>query len=194
MSHSAENTRRNSSEPLLGPQDQRLCHEEEELFTPENIPAVPEDLKPVIARLCISHFLSAWNSRLFEFGSVLFLASIYPDTLMPVSVYALFRAAAAITLSPAIGLWIDKGHRLFVVRTSIIGERVAIAASCAIFLVLEARRDNDSWVDYLLFATIVLLAGVEKLCAVMNRVSVTRDWVSEIHLASAAFANPKIGR
>ena len=135
--------------------------------------------QPVILRLCISHFLSAWNSRLFEFGSVLFLTSIYPDTLMPVSIYALVRAAAAISLSPAIGAWIDKGNRLFIVRTSIIGERLAIATSCAIFLVLSKLAHKGSVLNHALFSIIVCLAGVEKLCSIMNSVSVTRDWVRQ---------------
>jgi hypothetical protein len=70
-------------------------------------------------RLYISHFLSTWNSRLFEFGAVLFLASIFPATLLPTSIYALTRSAAAIVLSPAVGRYIDRGNRLQVVRTSI---------------------------------------------------------------------------
>ncbi|KAJ3728187.1 hypothetical protein DFJ43DRAFT_1085170 [Lentinula guzmanii] len=38
--------------------------------------------------LYISHFLSTWNSRVFEFGAVLYLATIYPGTLLPMSIYA----------------------------------------------------------------------------------------------------------
>lgn len=70
-------------------------------------------------RLYISHFLSTWNSRVFEFGAVLYLASIYPGTLLPMSVYALSRQASAIVLSPAIGRFIDNSNRLKVVRLSI---------------------------------------------------------------------------
>ena len=70
-------------------------------------------------RLYVSHFLSTWNSRLFEFGAVLFLASIFPGTLLPLSSYALVRAASAIILSPAVGRYIDNGNRLRVVQLSI---------------------------------------------------------------------------
>jgi hypothetical protein len=73
----------------------------------------------VTSRLYISHFLSTWNSRVFEFGAALYLASIFPGTLLPMSVYALARGAAAILFSPAIGQYIDKGNRLQVVRLSI---------------------------------------------------------------------------
>ena len=70
-------------------------------------------------RLYISHFLSTWNSRVFEFGAVLFIAKIYPGTLLPVSIYAVVRSASAIVLSPKVGKYIDVNDRLKVVRSSI---------------------------------------------------------------------------
>lgn len=81
----------------------------------------PENqLKSGIAyRLYISHFLSTWNSRVFEFGAVLYLATLYPGTLLPMSVYALSRGLAAIVFAPAVGFYVDVGNRLQVVRVSI---------------------------------------------------------------------------
>ena len=121
--------------------------------------------------------------RLFEFGSVLFLASIYPDTLLPMSVYALARGAAAIAFSPSIGAWIDRGDRLNVVRVSIVGQRVAVAGSCGIFWALEKGQDGvlraGREAQKGLFAAVVLLGCLEKLCSVMNIVAVERDWVSK---------------
>ena len=70
-------------------------------------------------QLYISHFLSTWNVRGFEFGAVLFLATIFPGTLLPMSVYALLRATAAMLLSPLVGRLIDSGERLKVIRLSI---------------------------------------------------------------------------
>lgn len=114
----------------------------------------------------------------FEFAAVLFLASIFHGTLLPMSVYALVRSGAAIMFGQPIGSLIDRGNRLAVVRASIIGGRLAIAASCGLFWALERR---GQWVDEhlkeRLFALTVVLACVEKLCTVMNVVSVERDWV-----------------
>ena len=70
-------------------------------------------------QLYVSHLLSTWNVRGFEFGAVLFLATIFPGTLLPMSVYALVRAASAIVLSPVVGRYIDSGARLQVIRVSI---------------------------------------------------------------------------
>lgn len=77
------------------------------------------DYRHVRNLLYISHFLSTWNSRLFEFGAFLFLANIYPNTLLPASVYALSRAASAAILSPVLGGYIDRVNRLSIVRMSI---------------------------------------------------------------------------
>lgn len=136
---------------------------------------VPRSLE---IRLYVSHFLSTWNSRLFEFAAVLFLASIFPDTLLPMSVYALVRSGAAIIFGQSIGSLIDRGNRLAVVRASIVGQRLAVAASCGLFWALERRGE---WLGGRLgeglFALTVVLACIEKVCAVMNLVSVERDWV-----------------
>ena len=67
----------------------------------------------------VSHFLSTWNSRAFEFGGVLYLATIFPGTLLPMSVYALTRGLSAMLFAPAVGQYIDTSDRLQVVRLSI---------------------------------------------------------------------------
>jgi iron-regulated transporter 1 len=67
----------------------------------------------------VSHFLSTWNSRVFEFGGVLYLATIFPGTLLPMSVYALTRGLSAVFFAPAVGQYIDTSNRLQVVRLSI---------------------------------------------------------------------------
>ena len=70
-------------------------------------------------RLYVSHFLSTCNSRVFEFGAVLYLATIFPGTLLPMSVYAVARGLSAVFLSSLVGRYVDTADRLKVVRTSI---------------------------------------------------------------------------
>lgn len=133
--------------------------------------------------LYISHFLSTWNSRGFEFGAVLFLATIYPGTLLPMSVYALVRSLAAIVLSPAVGRYIDRTNRLQVLRVSIVGQRVAVAASCVAFLSLLIYKETlPDMISDVLFLALMLLACAEKLCIIMNTIAVERDWVVVIAL------------
>ena len=110
-------------------------------------------------------------------GAVLFIAAIFPGTLLPMSVYALVRSTAAVMLSPALGPWIDTADRLKVVRVSILGQRLAVGISCGIFWILHERKELGTKLRIGLFIVNILLACMEKLCSVLNLVSVERDWV-----------------
>lgn len=130
------------------------------------------------SQLYTSHTLSTWNSRVFEFAAVLFLADLFPNTLLPMSVYAFVRSASAIALAHPVGSWIDQSNRLSVVRTSIIGQRIPVAASCGILWLLELRLDHmTASYTAALLALLCILAGIEKVSAMANIIAVERDWV-----------------
>jgi solute carrier family 40 (iron-regulated transporter), member 1 len=158
-----------------------------EQLTTENASTVTATIPPGLpkglsTRLFTSHFLSTWNSRLFEFGSVLFLADIFPGTLLPLSVYALARGAAAVLFAAPLGAAIDRRDRLAVVRASIVAQRAAVAASCGVFAAMAAAPGlvggaGGTRAGQGLLAAAALLACVEKLAAVANLVAVERDWV-----------------
>lgn len=143
---------------------------------PVVVTGVPTSLA---SRLYVSHCLSTWNSRVFEFGAALFLASVFPGTLLEVSVYSLVRSAGYVVFAQPVGSWIERGNRLSVIRASIVGQRVPVAASCALFLVLLSRPGGalGPGTEHGIFVVIVFLAVVEKLCSTMNTISVERDWV-----------------
>ncbi|KAF9252262.1 hypothetical protein DTO006G1_3010 [Penicillium roqueforti] len=140
---------------------------------PQNDSPAPE-AHSVLTRLYISHTLSTWNSRMFEFGAVLFLASIFPGTLLYASIYALVRAFSAVALSSWLGAQVDRSDRLVAVRHSIVWQRVPVAISCLCFV---ATLSTDSWsLTIALFTVQGLLACMEKLAATANTVAVERDW------------------
>lgn len=156
-----------------------LLHEGHDDDDPAVIPnSVPRSLA---LRLYVSHLLSTWNSRVFEFGAALFLTSIFPGTLLPVSIYSLVRNAGYIIFAQPVGNWINRGNRLSLIRASIIGQRVPVAASCALLLVLLLKGDElGSRKNAGVFAVVVFLSVVEKLSATMNLISVERDWVGRV--------------
>ena len=131
--------------------------------------------KSVLIRLYASHFLSYWNSRAFEFGAVLFLAAIFPDSLLYASIYALGRSLAGTLLSSRVGSYVDRSGRLRAIRNSIIWQRTSVAASCGLFLLMLSS--HDSFTLWICFPTSVILACFEKLAAIGNTVAVERDWV-----------------
>ena len=132
--------------------------------------------KSVLWKLYLSHTLSTWNARTFEFSAVIFLARIFPSTLFYASCYALFRSLAAFLLSSTVGKHVDSRGRLQVVRHTIVWQRISVAASCGILLIL-LRSTVNGWITTALFTACVVLAGVEKLAFVGNTVAVERDWV-----------------
>ncbi|KAK4139372.1 Ferroporti-1 [Dichotomopilus funicola] len=128
-------------------------------------------------RLYVSHFLSTWNSRVFEFGAVLYLATVFPKTLLPMSIYALTRALSAIVFAPAVGQYVDSGDRLQVVRASIVFQRLVVAISCVIFYILALGLPLRRGTETGMLVLLSFLACIEKLCSIMNLISVERDWV-----------------
>ena len=136
--------------------------------------------KNVTLRLYLSHFLSTWNSRVFEFGAPLFIANLYPNTLLPGSLYALVRGFSALLYSPRVGRYVDSGDRLRVVRVSIVAQRAAVVLSCG---GLVAVKDGVGGVDkgsvggMAVMGVLAVLACCEKLASVGNLIAVERDWV-----------------
>ncbi|UQC84187.1 iron transporter [Colletotrichum lupini] len=131
----------------------------------------------IARRLYLSHFLSTWNSRMFEFGAVLYLATIFPGTLLPMSLYALARGLSALVFAPTVGQYIDNNDRLKVVRASIVFQRLAVSASCVLFYVLFIRLPLGDCGRSALLALLSLMACAEKLYSIVNMVSVEKDWV-----------------
>ena len=106
---------------LMSPDEEDLPHGSEatQRATASLYEIRPQENFSIETRLYVSHFLSTWNSRVFEFGAILFIASIFPGTLLPTSSYALVRAASAAVVSPFLGSYIDENERLPVIRASI---------------------------------------------------------------------------
>jgi iron-regulated transporter 1 len=130
----------------------------------------------ITTKLYTSHALSAWNSRTFEFGAILFLASIYPGTLLYASIYALLRSLAATLFSSRVGSYIDKTDRLVSIRHGILWQRVSVIASCGLFWVM-LELEGTGVIGTLCFGVVIGLACVEKLASLGTTVAVERDWV-----------------
>ncbi|KAM0753282.1 hypothetical protein T439DRAFT_346894 [Meredithblackwellia eburnea MCA 4105] len=166
---SAQSTER---DPLLPPVIPAATPATSSTPQPASVPS------SVRRRLYVSHLLSTWNTRVFEFGAVLYLAKIFPGSLLPMSLYALTRGLSAILFAPAVGSYIDVGNRLKVVRTSILAQRLVVAASCALFYILALGKPVGGQAGYNgILALLAFLACIEKLSAIMNLVAVERDWV-----------------
>jgi solute carrier family 40 (iron-regulated transporter), member 1 len=59
----------------------------------------------------------------------------------------------------------------------IVVQRLVVVGSCVIFYILAISLPLSRGWEIGLLVLLALLACVEKLCAIMNLVSVERDWV-----------------
>lgn len=144
----------------------------------DNTPGNTRKASEMKRRLYLSHSLSTWISRVFEFGAVLFLANLFPGDLVPASVYALVRALSAICFAPMVGRYVDRGGRLRVVRSSIIGQRFAVIMSCVLLWMIPSLYFyTPAFLRFLWLGFLAGLACVEKLCSIMNTIAVEKDWV-----------------
>ncbi|KAL2038557.1 hypothetical protein N7G274_008604 [Stereocaulon virgatum] len=162
---------RHSTEDILRTRAQLDINAEQESLRKE---------KTIKWRLYISHSLSTWNSRVFEFACLLFIGHLWEDTLLPVSIYALVRSASAICLAPMVGWYVDRGDRLRTVRLSIVGQRVAVLLWIGGFMFAEYMtwgQDKDKVLSLGTLFLLIPFGCVEKLCSIMNLVAIERDWV-----------------
>jgi len=66
-------------------------------------------------------------------------------------------------------LTFDKSLKVF--------QRLAVAVSCLFFYILTIRTPPGPGGDVGMLALLSALACIEKLCSIMNMVSVEKDWV-----------------
>lgn len=65
----------------------------------------------------------------------------------------------------------------------IVLQRLSVAGSCVAFYIFAIGSPRAHGAETSLLVLLAVLACVEKLCAIMNMVSVERDWVRGYSLA-----------
>ena len=148
-----------------------------------------------LAGLYTSHTLSMWNSRSYEFASILFVASAYPNTMTVASLRGLSANLASLLLSPAVGRWCNRyPSRLWTLQLCIVLQRICICIACFGWLfIVQAHNtgqhsDHDgpaaqqdkalpTWVKSAIMAILLLLGTLEKLSWVGNLLVMERDWI-----------------
>ncbi|WAQ95006.1 S40A1-like protein [Mya arenaria] len=122
----------------------------------------------------ISHFLSAWGDRMWQFGVGLFLVIIAPDSLLLTAIYGFAMGAAILLLGPIVGDWVDKTSRLSAARISLVIQNLSITL-CAVvvyFVIVYKEEIETEWPD----------RGLETLC-----------YAVIIFIAIMTFASTEIG-
>eukprot|EP00672_Neobodo_designis_P015995 CAMPEP_0174841102 /NCGR_PEP_ID=MMETSP1114-20130205/9093_1 /TAXON_ID=312471 /ORGANISM="Neobodo designis, Strain CCAP 1951/1" /LENGTH=225 /DNA_ID=CAMNT_0016075275 /DNA_START=31 /DNA_END=704 /DNA_ORIENTATION=- len=127
--------------------------------------------------LYASYFFAAWGDRMWKFAAVVFLLEIFPDTLLPASLFGFCESASGIAFGASVGDFIDANDRLPVIRRSIAGQNVTIFFASLLFA--YAIYELTTWTDagkWLVVWLIIIAGMIAKVASTMNKVSIHKDW------------------
>jgi solute carrier family 40 (iron-regulated transporter), member 1 len=132
-----------------------------------------------LLKLYISHFLTSWNNRLYEFASYLFIIEIFPKSLLYISIYGFCTTLSAIIFSNKIGNWIDIEFRLKVIRITILLQKTSIIISTIIFwnLLKKESNCNNKNTVIIFYSIIILLGCILRLSFIGNNIAIEKDWI-----------------
>ncbi|PCH43584.1 hypothetical protein WOLCODRAFT_103797 [Wolfiporia cocos MD-104 SS10] len=148
--------------------------------------------KKALILLLVQHFSNSWGSRTAEFAIYLFLITLFPDSLLPASIFGFLTTGIAIILSGWAGHQVDIRHNLQLVRACIVVIKFSACGAYAGSLVLLSRHDYGRLHDWStppgggMFALIILCGCVQNLAGVAISVAIERDWVTVIADGSSA--------
>ncbi|KAF9359653.1 hypothetical protein BGX26_011807 [Mortierella sp. AD094] len=132
-------------------------------------------------KLYLSHLLTSWVDRSFEFASYLLISNVYTNSLLQSSIYGLTVTLVALLLSNRIGNWINILSRLNTYRITLLTQKLSIILSTVLFHYL----DSSEGVHNVYYAFIILLGCTLRLAFIGNSIAIEKDWamiISDGHL------------
>lgn len=123
--------------------------------------------------LYISHFLTSWTERFYEFASYLFIIEIFKKSLLLPSIYGFVVTISAIIFSNYIGKYVDIIERLKILRITMFVQKMSIIISCFMFISMMTSNDNKI-IKYII---VVIFGCTLKLSFIANNISIEKDWV-----------------
>lgn len=127
-------------------------------------------------RLYISHFLTSWTDRVYEFSCFLLISDIFKTSLLLASIYGFVTTIAAILWSNYVGQLNDRTPRLLFVRMTMIVQKGSIILSCIMFYIILEYNYHPK----LLYSGVVFFGCLLKLAVVANNIAIEKDWVMVI--------------
>mmetsp|Transcript_22365 Transcript_22365/g.39397 ORF Transcript_22365/g.39397 Transcript_22365/m.39397 type:complete len:487 (+) Transcript_22365:127-1587(+) len=135
-----------------------------------------------VTRLLITCYIfDRFALVIYEFVLIIFLLSVYQDSLLLVSIYGLNAGLLVFFLGGKAGRFFDTGvannRRLQSVLLILTGQYSCILACCAICYILLKLDDNLGDLSKVLLFLIILLSGFGMLSSEAAAVSIENDWI-----------------
>lgn len=133
-------------------------------------------------QLFLSHFLSQFGDRLWQFAVPIIFVIIWNDTLLPPAVFNFLLYSFKIIMLPVVGRWVDSTNRLNLIARGTFGQTTCIVCSSSLLLLLAYRvlqdRDlADSPLDVVLFGVLILVGIAGDLLSAASTLGIEKDWI-----------------
>lgn len=170
-----------------GSEDFEVDLKKEEQRRNQKVTSTNQVFKAERAMVC-SYFFTTWNARADSWAISLFLSLLFPDTLLPISIYSFACSSSCLIFGPFVGWIVDKSPRLLTVSIAVILQKLLIC-SCAFLLLLKLRFTLDDQIppDLTLdwhFYVLVVNGSVLQVANLISRISIERDWSTCISKSS----------
>jgi hypothetical protein len=127
------------------------------------------DIQSKLWALYVSHSLSAWGDKMWEFSVPFILLGLNrPDAMSFVGVYAICTGVANILFGPIIGYLVDKYPRLQTVIVTLVLQNVLISISFLLLYAVLSLSSSSGAVGC------ALISGVVTFCAAASLASTAR--------------------
>ncbi|KAN0006891.1 hypothetical protein ACTFIU_005084 [Dictyostelium citrinum] len=146
--------------------------------------------------IMISHLITRMGDKSWAFIIPLFLITLSPNSLIPVSVFGLSQYLFRLLFGPTIGKMTDRYKKVQIIKLGIFSQAFAIGLSCIVLFILFKHVgviDNSSIesstspttlfssdLSIFLFIILLLLSSIHSLATQMMDISVERKWTPSI--------------
>ncbi|EAL68510.1 hypothetical protein DDB_G0278675 [Dictyostelium discoideum AX4] len=150
--------------------------------------------------IMISHLITRMGDKSWAFIIPLFLITLSPNSLIPISVFGLSQYLFRLLFGPTIGKMTDKYKKVQIIKLGIFSQAFAIGLSCIILFILfkhvgviensttsstsststSSSTLFSSDLSIFLFILLLLLSSIHSLATQMMDISVERKWTPSI--------------
>ncbi|ORY44922.1 hypothetical protein BCR33DRAFT_697593 [Rhizoclosmatium globosum] len=137
--------------------------------------------------LATSYFFTTWATRMDEWVAAIMIATIYPQSLLQISIYSFFLTITSIVCGAYVGEWAASSSRsrLATLRSSVIVQKLAIATSAVLlWLSYYYFPDVNSFAKTALFCAVIVSGSMLRLANRASTIAVEKDWAVVICMAT----------
>jgi len=130
--------------------------------------------------LYLSHGLSAFGDRLWQFAVPVLFLQLWTDTLLPVALCQLIIQGGLTCFLPSVGTWVGKTDRLKTVLSSIFICNSMTTISCSLLIsipLLIPERPVPLNQTYILLSLIILCGLIGELLNQAGTIALEKHWV-----------------